>query len=439
MDIAHFATYSTRRHQAGHDLQVILHAATCAALPTPRIHAFVRSDTTHVWIGEEMFTPTRVILIAVGKAAPAMAAAASTQLGHHLSHGLVIYKDDDGSPRIPQLSYIQAGHPIPDRRSIEAGRQAQALVQNTTVNDLILVLISGGGSALMVDLPDAVPLDDLQHLTRTLLRCGADINDINTIRRRIDRVKGGGLAYAAGTTPLRTLVLSDVLGNPPATIASGPTIPNPDTPDAAWDVIERYHITNQLTPALTHALTSPLRHVADASPLHIIGDITQSINAAATYAHTIGYTTVIGDTALTGDARTVGLALGEMVSSYHSVDTPHCIIAGGETTISLTGHGKGGRNQELALATAQVIAGHSNIIVAAYATDGGDGPTDAAGAVATGSTMVRAHQVGLNLANTLNHNDSYAWWGALGDLLMPGATGTNVNDLFVALITPKTR
>jgi glycerate 2-kinase len=439
MDIAHFATYSTRHHQAGHDLQAILHAATQAAMPSPRIQAFVRSDETHVWIGAEQFTPTRVILIAIGKAAPAMAAAASTQLGHHLSHGLVIYKDDDGSPRIPQLSYIQADHPIPDQRSIEAGRQARALVQNTTVNDLILVLISGGGSALMVDLPDAVPLDDLQHLTRTLLRCGADINDINTIRRRIDRVKGGGLAYAAGTTPLRTLVLSDVLGNPPATIASGPTVPNPDTPDAAWEVIERYHITNQLTPALTHALTSPLRHVADASPLHIIGDITQSINAAATYARTIGYTTVIGDTDLTGDARAVGHALGQLVATYGAVGTPHCIVAGGETTVTLTGHGKGGRNQELALAAAQAIAGHPHIILAAYATDGGDGPTDAAGAVATGLTMARATQLGLNLTHTLDHNDTHAWWGALGDLLIPGATGTNVNDLFVALITPKTR
>ena len=439
MDIAHFATYSTRRHQAGHDLQVILHAATCAALPTPRIHAFVRSDTTHVWIGEEMFTPTRVILIAVGKAAPAMAAAASTQLGHHLSHGLVIYKDDDGSPRIPQLSYIQAGHPIPDRRSIEAGRQARALVQNTTVNDLILVLISGGGSALMVDLPDTVPLSEMQQLTHTLLRGGADINDINTVRRRIDRIKGGGLAQAAGITPLRTLVISDVLGNPPETIASGPTVPNPDTPNAAWAVIERYHIADQLSPALIATLTAPMEQISNLSPLSIIGDITQSINAATTTAQVLGYTTIVGNTALTGDARTVGLALGEMVSSYHSVDTPHCIIAGGETTITLTGHGKGGRNQELALAAAQAIAGHSNIIVAAYATDGGDGPTNAAGAVATGSTMVRAHQVGLNLANTLNHNDSYAWWGALGDLLMPGATGTNVNDLFVALITPKTR
>ena len=439
MDSAYFATYSTRRHQAGSDLQTILYAATRAALPTPRIQAFVRSNETHVWISDELFTPARVILLAVGKAAPAMAAAASAQLGRHLSHGLVIYKDDDGSPHIPQLRYIQAGHPVPDQRSIEAGRQARLLLHTTTAHDLIIVLISGGGSALMVDLPDDVPLSDLQHLTRTLLRCGADINDINTIRRRIDRVKGGGLAHAAGTTPLRTLVLSDVLGNPPATIASGPTVPNPDAPDAAWQVIARHHIAEQLSPALITALTAPMAHVPHPSPLHIIGDITQSIHAASACATTLGYATIVVDTALTGDARAVGHALGQLVTTYHAVDTPHCIIAGGETTVTLTGHGKGGRNQELALAAAQAIAGHPNIILAAYATDGGDGPTDAAGAVATGSTMARAHQVGLNLAHTLDHNDTYAWWGALGDLLIPGATGTNVNDLFVALITPKTR
>lgn len=438
MDIAHFATYSTRRHQAGSDLQAILHAATLAALPT-RIHTFVRSDTAHVWIGNEQFTPARVVILAVGKAAPAMAAAAGAQLGHHLSHGLVIYKDDDGSPRHPQLTYVAAGHPVPDVRSVHAGRQARLLVEHTTTDDLILVLISGGGSALMVDLPDAVPLDDMQQLTRTLLRCGADIGEINTIRRRIDRIKGGGLAHAAGATPIRTLVLSDVLGNHLATIASGPTVPNPDAPEAAAQVITRYGIADQLTPALTKALKAPMTTPAHASPVHIIGDITQSIQAATTIAQARGYTTSVVDTALTGDARMVGQQLGQLVASYHDVNTPHCIIAGGETTVTLTGHGKGGRNQELALAAAQAIAGHTNIILATYATDGGDGPTNAAGAVATGTTMHRASLVGLNLTTILDHNDTYTWWGALGDLLIPGPTGTNVNDLFVALITPKTR
>lgn len=438
MDIAHFATYSTRRHQAGRDVQTILHAATIAALPT-RIHTVVRSDATHVWIGDEPHTPARVIILAVGKAAPAMAAVASVQLGHHLSHGLVIYKDDDGSPRHPQLTYIQAGHPVPDARSVQAGRQARLLVEHATADDLILVLISGGGSALMVDLPNDVPLDDMQQLTRILLGCGADIGEINTIRRRIDRIKGGGLAHAAGATAIRTLVLSDVLGNPLATIASGPTVPNPDTPAAAWQVIERYGIADQLTPALITALTAPMVVPAQASPTFIIGDITQSIQAATAIAQKLGYTIGVVDTAFTGDARMIGQQLGQLVASYHDVNTPHCIIAGGETTITLTGHGKGGRNQELALAAAQAIAGHRNIILAAYATDGGDGPTDAAGAVATGTTMHRASLVGLNLTTTLDHNDTYTWWGALGDLLIPGPTGTNVNDLVVALITPKPR
>jgi hydroxypyruvate reductase len=175
------------------------------------------------------------------------------------------------------------------------------------------------------------------------------------------------------------------------------------------------------------------------SPVHIIGDITQSIQAATTIAQAQGYTTSVVDTTFTGDARMVGQQLGQLVASYHDASTPHCIIAGGETTVTLTGDGKGGRNQELALAAAQAISGHDHIILAAYATDGGDGPTDAAGAVATGTTMQRAHQLGLDLASTLHHNDTYTWWAALGDLLIPGPTGTNVNDLFVALITPKPR
>jgi hydroxypyruvate reductase len=238
---------------------------------------------------------------------------------------------------------------------------------------------------------------------------------------------------------MHTLVLSDVLGNTLATIASGPTIPNPDTPDAAWQVVDHYGISDQLTPALITALTVPMATPAHASPVHIIGDITQSIQAAITTAQAMGYTTSVIDTALTGDARTVGQQLGTIIATYHAVDTPHCIIAGGETTVTLTGNGKGGRNQEIALAAAQFISGYDNIILAAYATDGGDGPTDAAGAVATGTTMYRAQQLGLNLATTLDRNNTYAWWSALGDLLMPGPTGTNVNDLFVALIMPKPR
>lgn len=434
-----FHTYSTRMHVHGQALCELLAAATQAADPSTQIARTLHSDATHVVVGDEVFTPRGVVLLAVGKAAQTMAAAAAHQLGHHLSHGLVIAKADEGVVLHPRLTYQLAGHPVPDERSVQAGRQARQLVAQTRADQLILVLLSGGGSALMCDPHPGITLPMMQQLTRELLACGADITAINTIRRRIDRVKGGGLLQAAGTTPLRTLILSDVIGNPLAAIASGPTVPNPDAAQAAMQIVAQYHMVAQLPDALVTALQSPMPPPVAASPTYLIGDITQSIAAVTTHAQALGYTTVVVDSALTGDARDVGQRLGQLVATYHTIPTPHCIIAGGETTVTLTGNGTGGRNQELALAAAQAIAGHTNIILAAYATDGSDGPTDAAGAVATGTTMDRADARGLNLADTLHQNNTYAWWQALGDLLMPGATGTNVNDVFVALVIPKTR
>lgn len=434
-----FQTHTTRSNGHGQLLCELLATATQAADPGQQIAHILHTDTTQVVIGTEIFTPRSVVLLAVGKAAQTMAAAAAARLGTHLSHGLVIYKDDEGVARHPRLHYHAAGHPIPDERSLQAGRLARQLVAQTSPDQLVVVLLSGGGSALMCDPYPGITLPMMQQLTRDLLACGADISAINTIRRRIDRVKGGGLLQAAQGTPMCTLILSDVIGNPLAAIASGPTVPNPDEAHAAWQVIEQYHMADRLHPVLFDVLHAPMTNPAVASPTYLIGDITQSIHAVTMQARTLGYTTVVVDSALTGDARRVGQRLGHIVASYHAVDTPHCIIAGGETTMTVTGSGTGGRNQELALAAAQAIAGHTNIILAAYATDGNDGPTDAAGAVASGDTMARAAAIGLNLAETLSQNNTYAWWNALGDLLMPGATGTNVNDMFVALIAPHTR
>ncbi|MCE2849887.1 MAG: DUF4147 domain-containing protein [Chloroflexaceae bacterium] len=408
-----FQTHTTRSNGHGQLLCELLATATQAADPGQQIAHILHTDTTQVVIGTEIFTPRSVVLLAVGKAAQTMAAAAAARLGTHLSHGLVIYKDE--------------------------GRLARQLVAQSSPDQLVVVLLSGGGSALMCDPYPGITLPMMQQLTRDLLACGADISAINTIRRRIDRVKGGGLLQAAQGTPMCTLILSDVIGNPLAAIASGPTVPNPDEAHAAWQVIEQYHMADRLHPVLFDVLHAPMTNPAVASPTYLIGDITQSIHAVTMQARTLGYTTVVVDSALTGDARHVGQWLGHIVASYHAVDTPHCIIAGGETTMTVTGSGTGGRNQELALAAAQAIAGHTNIILAAYATDGNDGPTDAAGAVASGDTMARAAAIGLNLAETLSQNNTYAWWNALGDLLMPGATGTNVNDMFVALIAPHTR
>ncbi len=423
-----FQTYTTRSHPRGQLLCELLVAATHAADPAHQIARTLHSDATHVVIGNETFTPRGVVLLAVGKAAQTMAAAAAVRLGAHLSHGLVIAKEDEGVARHPRLQYLVAGHPVPDERSLQAGIRARQLVAQTSADQLIVVLLSGGGSALMCDPYPGITLPMMQQLTRDLLACGADITAINTIRRRIDRVKGGGLLQAAGTTPMRTLILSDVIGNPLAAIASGPTIPNPDNAQAAWQVIRSagIHVDAAITAVLDTPLPTPPTHSVE--PL-IIGDIRGAITAMATTAQAAGQHPLVLSDRLDGEARVVGRTLAQIVA-YQAQQRPHgCVIAGGETTVTLRGTGRGGRNQELALSAAMGIAGQPSLLAAAYATDGSDGPTDAAGAVISGDTMARAHQPLARLAN----NDSYTLFAELDDLLKPGATGTNVNDLFVAL------
>ncbi|MFM7677308.1 MAG: glycerate kinase [Roseiflexaceae bacterium] len=423
-----FQTHTTRHHPHGQLLCELLVAATHAADPRHQIACTLHSDATHVLIGNETFTPRGVVLLAVGKAAQTMAAAAAERLGAHLSHGLVIYKDDEGVARHPRLHYHAAGHPVPDARSLQAGMLARQLVAQTSADQLIVVLLSGGGSALMCDPYPGITLPMMQQLTRDLLACGADITAINTIRRRIDRVKGGGLLQAAGTTPIRTLILSDVIGNPLAAIASGPTVPNPDDAQAAWQVVRNAGI--HVDAAIATILDAPLVALPSTSvaPL-IIGDIRSALTAVATAAHAAGYAPIVLSDRLDGEARAVGRTLAH-ITAYQAQQTARgCVIAGGETTVTLRGTGRGGRNQELALSAAMGIAGQPSLLAAAYATDGSDGPTDAAGAVISGDTLARAHQPMARLAN----NDSYTLFAELDDLLKPGATGTNVNDLFVAL------
>lgn len=426
---ARFATTTTRTHPHGAVLCDLLATAATAADPRRQLARVLRCDAQAVYVGDERLTPRSVVLLAVGKAAQTMADSAVTILGTHLSHGLVIYKDPEGVPLHPQLTYHAAGHPIPDERSIHAGAAARQLLADAQTDQLVLVLVSGGGSALMCDPYPGITLAMMQQLTRALLASGADIHAINTIRRRIDRVKGGGLAHAAGTTPVRTLILSDVIGNPLATIASGPTVPNPDGAEAAYQIVTQAGI--DVDAAIMRVLTAPL---ASSSPMPlmaplIIGDIRGAIAAVAARAYDHGYTPLVLSDSLDGEASQVGRTLAH-IATYHARHTSHgCLIAGGETTVTVRGNGRGGRNQELALSAATIISGVPQLICAAYATDGSDGPTDAAGAVIDGHTLRRAHHPLARLAN----NDSYHVFAELGDLLLTGATGTNVNDLFVAV------
>ena len=249
--VRRFATATSQHNPHGATLDAMLAAATQAADPQQQITRAITVTPNGVTIGGSHYTPSSMVLLAVGKAALTMADAAMRSLGALVSHGLVIYKDDDGTPRHSQLHYHAAGHPVPDARSLVAGQLARQLVQQTDSTQLIVVLVSGGGSALMVDPLPGIDLAQMQQLTRDLLASGADINAINTIRRRIDLVKGGGLARAAGATPVVTLILSDVIGNPLAAIASGPTVANPDSAQAAWEVVQQ--ATAGRPPTLPHS------------------------------------------------------------------------------------------------------------------------------------------------------------------------------------------
>ncbi|MDW8402705.1 MAG: DUF4147 domain-containing protein [Chloroflexus sp.] len=393
----------------------------------------------------------RVWLIGAGKAGAAMAQAAAAALGDRLSGGVVVVKDDGAPlPVIPGVTLLQAAHPTPDERSVAAGQQIAALLAQAGERDLVIALISGGGSALL-NLPVAgVTLADIQLLTVELLACGAPIGAINTLRKHLDQLKGGGLARMAAPATLVALILSDVVGNPLEVIASGPTVADPTTFADALAVLDQYALRERCPPAILAYLTAGMRgerpetlkpgDPAGANVQHVlIGSNAQAAQAALAAAQTLGFNAMLLTTYLEGEAREVGKVLAgiarEIATSGHPLARPACIIAGGETTVTLRGTGLGGRNQELALSAALALEGLAHdVAVIALATDGGDGPTDAAGAVATGATVARARAQGLDPLDHLARNDAYPFFAALDDLLRPGPTGTNVNDLAFVVV-----
>jgi glycerate 2-kinase len=326
---------------------------------------------------------------------------------------------------------LLGGHPIPNLDSLRAGEAALEFVSALHEDDTLVCLISGGGSALMT--APYVPLEDLQTLTALLLSCGARIDEINTLRRQLDRVKGGGLARAT-KAKIVSLILSDVIGNPLETIASGPTYPNPTTSDNALAILRKYKIDEQVPYSITKYLESgsllPLFQ-KQASGIHIvIGDNKLAAQAALEQAQREGLDTEVLTNELQGEAREVGVMLAKKLrDEIANRKRPFCLIAGGETTVTIKGNGKGGRNQELALAAVNELRGLENVVLIAFATDGEDGPTDAAGAAVTGDSAQRAERLGLFATDHLSRNDAYIFFDALGDLIRSGPSGTNVNDL----------
>ena len=359
--------------------------------------------------------PGRVILVAVGKAAWRMASAAVSALGERIDTGIVITKYGHAQGTIPGIVCREAGHPVPDENSFSAAREALAFTENLTADDTVLFLLSGGGSALFES--PLVPGAELQDITAQLLACGADIVEINTIRKRLSAVKGGRFARHCA---------------PAHVFASGPVSPDSSTCADALAVAEKYAL--RLSDAAWRLLAQETPKTADNVTVRVTGSVRELCAAAAKACRDLGYTPEILTDCEQGVAREVGARLGALARENASCGTPRAFILGGETVVRLTGNGKGGRNQELALAAAAEIAGTENIVVFSVGSDGTDGPTDAAGGLADGGTVERLAAAGKTVADVLQNNDAYHALRDTGDLIITGPTGTNVNDFAAALV-----
>ncbi len=436
-----FLTFTLRRHPLGRALAQILAAAIQAVDPGQALRRLVwrRGDTLYVAEREyDLRDIRRLLVLAVGKAAPAMTLALSELLPLPATRGLIVTKQAF-TPPPAGFDLILSDHPVPGLNSLRAGQAVLNLVQGLTERDVLMCLISGGGSALMTAPHPGLSLSDLQHLTAALLACGAPIQEINILRRHLDLLKGGGLARLAAPARVVSLILSDVIGNPLEAIASGPTAPDPSTRQEALAVLERYHLIPRLPPAVIHVLRTAPETPKPGDPLFervqnvIVGSNHLAAQAAVEEARRQGLHSLwLGDH-WQGEARLTGQAFARRLLTAQLL-RPCCLIAGGETTVTLRGSGRGGRNQEAALAAVPLLAGCSQGLLVTLATDGEDGPTDAAGAVVTGDTLSRGLERGLFPGVYLNQNNAYAYFQALDDLLRPGPTGTNVNDLWFGVM-----
>ncbi len=462
MDAQRLMTTTLRAADWGPQVARIMAAALSAVEPAAAVRQHLQRAGTRLNVAGQTYDLrdyARVLLVGAGKAGAPMAQAAADILGAELREGIVIVKDAGAEPgtadphisaSAPQspVTVLPARHPLPDERGVAATRRIATLLESTTERDLVLVLISGGGSALLTLPAPDITLADLKALTQALLACGASIDEINMLRKQLDLVKGGGLARMAAPATLITLILSDVVGNPLDVIASGPTVPNRAGFADAYAVLERYDLVDTVPAMVVARLQAGIRGVVAETPGAgdpifarvqnvLIGSNAQAAAAALETARAEGFHPLLLTTFVQGEARVVGRLLAavacELVASGQPVPRPACVVLGGETTVTLRGQGRGGRNQELALAAVRDLAGLSDVALITLATDGGDGPTDAAGAVVTGETLGRAAEQQLDPDAYLANNDAYAFFAALGDLLQPGATNTNVNDLAFVL------
>lgn len=442
----------------------LMSAAIAAADPVESVRRYLRREGDLLHIADLTYNLSlgRVYLVSVGKAAVAMAAPVVEILADDLHAAIVIGKKGaqpevaDSLQQHPRLTLVEGNHPVSGPESIRATQLVIQMLVQTGANDLVLFLISGGTSALLT-LP-VISLEDWQVLTSALLASGCTIGEFNTVRRQLDRVKGGGLAQMAAPSRCLSLILSDVVGNPLQAIGSGPTVSVEETAADATTILKRYAIEEQLDREVCERILKSLKRPAPAvteldghrNDHLIVGDVRVSALAAMAKAMQLGFVAQVLTVRLEGEAREVGRVAAAIAKD---LSEGRCLILGGETTVTLDNGGLGGRNQELALAVAIALDGWSNIVVASFATDGEDGPTPAAGAVVSGATVGFARSLGLDPLAFLDRNDSFHFFQHLDEvssqalesdlatqepqiLLTPGPTGTNVNDLLIILSYP---
>ena len=374
--------------------------------------------------------PGRVLLVAAGKAAWQMAKSAYDCLGNRIEQGIVITKYGHIPGPIGNLICWEAGHPVPDENSFSATREALELVKDLKPEDTVLFLLSGGGSALF-EAP-LIPGPELQDITQQLLACGADIVEINTIRKRLSGVKGGRFGLACAPAQVYSIVLSDILGDPLDMIASGPAVPDTSTCRQALAIVEKYQL--KLSPEPRNLLTQETPKELHNVTTQITGSVRELCTAAAKACRELGYEPLILTDQLCCQAREAGSFLASVVKSHTGSGKKLAFIAGGETVVTLTGNGKGGRNQELALSAAMGIADIPGAAVFSVGSDGTDGPTDAAGGYVDYETFGELKNQGIDIYQVLENNDAYHALEKTGGLIITGPTGTNVNDIAVALI-----
>ena len=403
------------------DAEQIIRSALRAAMP----------DTAVVKALEEIrFGPGKLVLIAVGKAAYQMAETAMSQLGGRVHSGVVVTKYDHSKGPLPPLSIYEAGHPVPDENSYRATQAAIDAVSGLTDQDTVLFLLSGGGSALF-EKPLIDP-KDLERLTGELLACGADIVEMNTVRKRFSAVKGGKFAALCAPAQVYSVVLSDIIGDPLDMIASGPAYPDSSTAAQAKAIVQKYALT--LTPEMEALLEIETPKTLSNVQTKITGSVRQLCAAAEKVCLDLGYAPTVLTASLSCTARDAGVMLANIAQYHQDAKTSLAFIAGGETVVHLTGHGKGGRNQELALAAAPGIAGIPGAAVFSLGSDGTDGPTDAAGGYVDGESANTLAKKGIDIFSILQDNNAYYALSACDGLIKTNPTGTNVNDVSVLLL-----